>query len=147
MINLKSKYYQIQNKSKIPNPNFWNFEIWIYLVVLVLFEIWIYPKNFSHLYAQEQFVYDSQGKRNPFIPLLTADGRLLKLEQEGPVGSLLLEGIIYDQHGLSYAIVNGEVVKVGDAIGDYQVLKVEKNRVIFIKEGETTEIELKEEEP
>ncbi len=97
--------------------------------------------------AQEQFIYDAKNKRDPFIPLVTADGRLLKLEQEERVSGLLLEGIIYDKNGLSYAIVNGEVIKVGDKVGDYQVFKIEKNKVIFLKEGQPLEIELKKEEP
>jgi len=99
------------------------------------------------LHGQEQFVYDAKGKRNPFIPLVTPDGRLLKLEKEETLSGLLLEGIIYDEHGLSYCLVNGEVVRVSDKIGDYQVLKIEKNKVIFIKGGQTLEVELKEEEP
>jgi len=98
-------------------------------------------------YAQEEFIYDAKGRRNPFIPLVTSDGRLLKLKEAEALSGLLLEGIIYDKQGLSYAIVNGEVVKTGDKSGDYQVLKIEKNKVIFIKEGEPIEIELKREEP
>jgi hypothetical protein len=39
------------------------------------------------------------------------------------------------------------VVKIGDTVGDYQVLKIEKNRVILIKEGQSLEVELKKEEP
>jgi len=97
--------------------------------------------------AQGQFVYDAKGKRDPFIPLVTSDGRLLKLEQEEGVTGLLLEGIIYDKNGLSYAIVNGSVVKTGDFVGDYQVLKILEKKVIFIKEGELLEVKLKEEEP
>lgn len=94
-------------------------------------------------FAQEQFVYDAKGKRNPFIPLVTPDGRLLKLEKEEGATGLLLEGIIYDKYGLSYAIVNAEVVKIGDKISDYQVLKIEKNKVIFVKDGQPIEVELK----
>jgi len=98
-------------------------------------------------FAQEQFVYDSKGKRNPFIPLLTTDGRFLKLEQgEAPEG-LLLEGIIYDKQARSYAIVNGSVVGIGDAVGGYQVLKIEEDKVTFIKDGEPKELELKKEDP
>ncbi|MBI4972857.1 MAG: hypothetical protein HZA27_02020 [Candidatus Omnitrophica bacterium] len=97
-------------------------------------------------FAQEEFIYDSKGKRNPFIPLVTADGRLLKLDTESSLSDLLLEGIIYDKMGISYAIVNGSVVKIGDSVGDYQVLKIEENKVIFIKEGQPTEVELKKEE-
>lgn len=97
-------------------------------------------------FADGEFTYESKGRRNPFIPLITSDGRLLKLEQEEGTEGLLLEGIIYDEHSLSYAIVNAEVVKVGDSVGDYQVLKILKNKVIFIKDGSLLEIELKEEE-
>jgi hypothetical protein len=100
-------------------------------------------------FAQEQFVYDAQGKRNPFIPLLTPDGRFLKLDKEETKGKgdLLIEGIIYDKQGRSFAIVNGSVVGVGDSVGDYRVLKVEETRVIFIKNGEPKEIEFKKEGP
>jgi len=100
------------------------------------------------LFAEEQFVYDAKSKRNPFLSLVTNDGRLLNLEQEETQTEpgLLLEGIIYDKNGLSYAIVNGSVVRIGDTVGSYQVLRIEANKVIFIKEGETKEIELKKEE-
>ncbi|OGX18544.1 MAG: hypothetical protein A3K83_07640 [Omnitrophica WOR_2 bacterium RBG_13_44_8b] len=97
-------------------------------------------------FAQEDYVYDSKGKRNPFIPLITSDGRLLKLDKEEGVTGLSIEGIIYDKHGLSYAIANGEVVKIGDSIGGYQVLKIESNKVIFIKDAKSLEVELNKEE-
>jgi hypothetical protein len=97
-------------------------------------------------WAQEQFIYDEKGRRNPFIPLVTADGRIINLEKQEKKGEILIEGIIYDKHGLSYALVNGEPVQVGDKVGDYQVLKVEQDKVIFIKEGELFAVELKKEE-
>ena len=97
-------------------------------------------------FAQEDFVYDAKGKRNPFIPLITSGGKLLKLDVDKSEKNLLLEGIIYDQKGISYAIVNGEVIKTGDSILGYQVLKIENNKVLFIKEGEPLEIELEKEE-
>lgn len=98
-------------------------------------------------FAQEQFVYDSKGKRNPFIPLVTSDGKLLKLNSEKTNSKgLLLEGIIYDKNGISYAIVNGTIVKTGDLVDDKtQVLKIEKNKVILIKEGNISEVELRKE--
>jgi len=100
----------------------------------------------TSVYAQEQFTYNSKGKRDPFTPLITPDGRYVQLEKEENALGLLLTGIVYDEHGLSYAIVNGEIVKVSDRAGDYQVLKIEKNKVTFIKEGQITQVELKEEE-
>ncbi|PIP18829.1 MAG: hypothetical protein COT38_01415 [Candidatus Omnitrophica bacterium CG08_land_8_20_14_0_20_41_16] len=97
-------------------------------------------------FAQDDFVYDAKGKRNPFIPLVTSDGRLIKLEARETTGGLALEGIIYDKISMSYAIVNGAVVKVGDFVDDYQVLKIEEKKVIFIKNGQPFEVELKEDE-
>ena len=97
-------------------------------------------------FAQEEFVYDSKGKRNPFVPLVTPDGKLLKLDDGENSLGIALEGIIYDEKGVSYAIVNQEVVKVSDMVGEYQVLKIERSRVVFVKDGEPLEIELKKEE-
>jgi hypothetical protein len=94
-------------------------------------------------YAQDEFVYDSKGKRNPFIPLVTPDGRFLKLDkEEEKKGDLRVEGIIYDKNGRSFAIVNTSVVGIGDFIGEYRVLKIEQNKVIFIKEDQTLEVGL-----
>lgn len=99
-------------------------------------------------FGQGEFVYDDQGKRNPFIPLVTAEGRLLKLDRHRAASAqgLTIEGIIYDKSGRSFAIVNAEVVGVGDTVGDYQVLKIFENSVVFIKDGEPLEIELTKEE-
>ena len=98
---------------------------------------------FSCAFCQDEFVYDAKNKRNPFIPLVTAEGRLLKLDkQETSSNALTIEGIIYDKFGRSFAIVNSDVFGIGDFVGDYQVLKILDNKVIFIKNGEPLEIEL-----
>lgn len=98
-------------------------------------------------FAQENFIYDAQGKRNPFIPLVTADGRFLQLEVDQTLkdAGLNLAGIIYDKYGISYAIVNDSVVKIGDYVDDYQVLKIEESKVTFIKEGQIKEVGFKKE--
>ncbi|MFH0864327.1 MAG: hypothetical protein V1858_04555 [Candidatus Gottesmanbacteria bacterium] len=123
-------------------------------IFIILFWLWLYGKPNHCLtglwaevsFAQERFEYDSQGKPDPFTPWVTAEGRLQILaSQEKKVGSELdLEGIIFDKYGLSYAVVNGEVVKIGDTIDGYQILKIEEKRVIFIKEGELKEIDMEE---
>lgn len=96
--------------------------------------------------SQEEFVYDAKGIRNPFVPLITSDGRLLQIEKtESEKGAIVLEGIICDQYGLSFAIVNGLVIKEGDFVGDNRVLKIEKSKVVFIKDGVISEVELKKE--
>jgi len=102
------------------------------------------------VYGQSEFVYDAKGKRNPFIPLVTPEGRLLKLDKQEAVsaapGGLAIEGIIYDKLGRSFAIVNATIVGIGDSVGDYQVLKIYENKVIFIKNGEPFEVELTKKE-
>ena len=104
---------------------------------------------FYRCFAQEESLYDSQGKRDPFIPLVTPDGRFQKLEaEEEPKKKeteLKLNGIIYDKYGISYAIVNDMVVKIGDVVDDYKVLKIEEKKVSFIKEGQVTDIFIKKE--
>ena len=101
-----------------------------------------------YVFAQGEYVYDTKVKRDPFIPLVNQQGVLLKLdeEEEAAAGKLKIEGIIYDKNGTSYAIVEGKVVRVGDLTDKgYQVLKIESNKVVFIKEGEPSEIYLREE--
>jgi hypothetical protein len=101
----------------------------------------------GYVLSQEQFKYDASSRRDPFMPLVTPDGRLINLDAEkGEKSSLSIEGVIYDKNGISYAVVNGNVVKIGDLVGDYQVLKIEADKVVFIKEGQTQEIILKKEE-
>jgi hypothetical protein len=98
-------------------------------------------------FCQERFIYDSQGRPDPFTSWVTVDGRLqiLKNQEKNGESALSLEGIIFDKYGLSYVVVNGEVAKIGDTIDGFQILKIEEKRVIFIKDGELKEIEMKEE--
>jgi hypothetical protein len=104
------------------------------------------PAACSIIFAQEPFVYDDKGSRSPFIALVTPDGRILNLENKSD-SQLILEGIIYDEKGTSYAIINQSVVAAGDWIADYQVVAIEKDKVIFLKKsGEKLELELKKEE-
>ncbi|MBI4982997.1 MAG: hypothetical protein HZC15_07720 [Candidatus Omnitrophica bacterium] len=97
------------------------------------------------LFAQ-QFVYDAKGKRNPFIPLVTPEGRLLQLDKEEKKADLSVEGIIFDKNGRSYALAGGVVLGIGDTFGDYQVLKILEDKVIFIKEGQPYEVYINKEE-
>ena len=98
------------------------------------------------VYADPDYKYKVNGARNPFVPLLTSEGRLIQLEKRESRGEIKIEGIIFDNFGVSYAIVDGQVVKVGDSVGDKQVLKIEKNKVYFVKQGQVSEVELKKEE-
>ena len=94
----------------------------------------------------QRFVYKDKGKRNPFVPLVSDDGRFVNLEPPEKKSDLMLEGIIYDPHGISYALVNSAVVKVSDIVDGYQVLRIHRNKVVFIKDGNTKEVFIKKED-
>jgi len=114
----------------------------------ILIYLFFFALICTSVFAEGEFVYDNKGKRDPFIPLVTPEGRLLKLDKldTASPGGLSIEGIIYDKSGRSFAIVNTEVVGIGDFIGAYQVLKIFENKVVFIKDGIPLEVELTKEE-
>ena len=95
------------------------------------------------VFAQEDIVYDDKDNRNPFIALVTPDGRLISLEPTTEAeAKIVLEGIISGASGRSYAIINGEVLGLGDYILGYAVFKIEKNKVVLFKDNELIEYKL-----
>ncbi len=99
-----------------------------------------------HLAAQEQkYIYTPEGKRDPFVPLVSPAGYLINLEEEENA-AIRLEGIMYDPSGNSMAIINGELLKVGEGINGAVVSKIEPAKVVVIKDNQKIEIELRREE-
>ncbi len=105
-----------------------------------MLSFWVYA------FSQEDFKYDSEKQRNPFVPLVTPDGRLLTFQKTPVVKQMVLQGITFDQAGFSFCVINGEVVMVGDQIDEYRVIKIEKEKVTLSKEGEMLEMELRKED-
>ncbi len=98
-------------------------------------------------YAQDNdFVYDDHGKRDPFWRLVTPSGVIVNYDQDLLISDMILEGIIYDSMGKSFAIVNGSVIKPNDKIGLYVVTKIEQRKVTLKKGQEQFVLELKKEE-
>ena len=113
-------------------------------IIIIIVAVFI---SVSLAYAQQQadeFVYDSKGKRDPFFSLVSPEGYLINLEPFSEVSEINVEGIIYDPKGNSCAIINSEVVKPGDRIGKFEVMDIEQNKVILLKDSERIKIELKE---
>lgn len=80
----------------------------------------------------EEFRYDSHGKKDPFVSPAQA---VVTTTQMGS-GELRLEGVIVDPQGSSYAIVNGQIVRQGEAFEGFLLKKVEPNQALFEKSGE-----------
>lgn len=109
-----------------------------------IFFIWVITLIFAGIiFAEEEFNYDSKGKRDPFVPLVSEGGGYSS-DAYGIAGvsDIRLEGIVWDESKGSVAIINGEIVKEGDKIGFAKILKIEKGFVIFEIGGESIKIEL-----
>ncbi len=86
----------------------------------------------SDLSAPAVFVYDSKGKRDPFAPPGQGGG--------DAISRLKMDGVIEDKAGM-YAIISGQVVKVGDKVFDAEVVDIQKESVIL--EYKKNRVELK----
>lgn len=95
------------------------------------------------VYAQEAFVYDDHGKRDPFVPLVSSAGMVVTYDEDLSVNDLVLEGIASDASGNNAAIVNGKVVKTHDQIGPYIVDVIAADHVEFLKGTERFILKLK----
>ncbi|MFA4888650.1 MAG: hypothetical protein WC628_03620 [Candidatus Omnitrophota bacterium] len=136
-------FFKIASVASLPRNDTSNLRVKVLSFALGFLVFGFYYLDYC--FAQQQNQYEAKGLRNPFIPLLTPDGRLIKVSSGETKGGLSLEGIIYDESGVSYCLIDGSVAKIGDVVaGGFQVLKIEKKKVIFIKNGEPTEIFLKE---
>lgn len=92
-----------------------------------------------------EFTYQDNGNRDPFISLVTNDGRILPGARTiTESGDVELEGIIWDPSGKSMAIINGKLVKEKQRIMNMQVLKIKKASIILQKEGKVMVINLKQ---
>jgi hypothetical protein len=98
---------------------------------LLFFVLLFFFANF--VYAQEAFVYDDHGKRDPFVPLVSSAGMVVTYDEDLSVNDLVLEGIVSDASGNNVAIVNGKMVKAHDQIGPYTVDLIAADHVEFLK--------------
>ncbi len=99
------------------------------------------------VYAQEDdtFKYEIGSNRDPFIPLVTKDGKLtVTYGTLNSINDVILEGILYDVAGKSVVIMNDLVLQEGARVGGIQVKIIEEDRVILSFEGKDYTFKLKE---
>jgi len=94
---------------------------------------------------KDKYLYKAQNKRDPFEPLISPAGYLINLEP-GTEETLRLEGILYDVKGDSIAIINGELLRVGESLGEAVIINIEPEIVTVMRNNETLELELRREE-
>jgi type II secretory pathway component PulC len=82
--------------------------------------------------AAEEIVYVSGNRRDPFIPLTAEETISVAATSSG----VKLEGIIYDPGERSMAILNGKPYQTGESFGSAKVVKILKDHVVILIDGE-----------
>jgi hypothetical protein len=117
------------------------------LFVLILYYIMCYSMaTYADTDKNQLSNVDFQTKRNPFMALVTPEGVLLKFESEKGGTELILEGIVYDARGESFALINGVMLKKGDAVGAYKIQDIQRQKVIVVNEDKILELSITEED-
>jgi hypothetical protein len=94
---------------------------------------------------ENPFTYESRGRRDPFIPLITKDGRTLTAYSDIiSISDVVIEGILFDLKGGSVVIINDIILKQADSISDIVVEKIEKDYVVLSFKGQEYTFNLKE---
>ena len=102
------------------------------------------PADAALVSAAEKFKYDSKDNRDPFISLVTPEGRILPgARANSEPENIILEGVIWDPNGNSLAIINGKLIKEKERVYGMQLLKINKESVIMQKKGNVKVIYLK----
>ena len=119
----------------------------IIAVVLVLAGLLALAVRASVALADEPatLVYDPHGARDPFLPLVTSAGTIITYDTNLAVTEMTLEGIV-EGGGARVAIINADLVEVGQMIGLYRVDQIEADGVVLLKDGQTSVLQLKREE-
>lgn len=94
------------------------------------------PEEVEFPMVQEIYIYDPKGRRDPFVPLIIAEGeRLPGEERKISVENLSLVGVIWGD-GQRIAILsdqagNGYVFKEGESIPGGRVISISDRSVVF----------------
>jgi len=101
--------------------------------------------------SEEDFIYDSRGRRDPFIPLTDKDSptglRRIFVPPEAEVKlpiEITLKGIL-QKGGKLFAIINDEVMQKGDRIDELEITEVQKDKVILQYNGREFSVPLRKE--
>jgi len=94
----------------------------------------------------ELLQYEAHGKRDPFVSLVGSEKpTTTKLVDITSVEDIRLEGIVSGNKGEMAAMMNGEIIKVNDRIGDICVKSITKAGVTLTVGGREYQLKLPEE--
>lgn len=107
------------------------------LAILVLAE--------THVFAvtEEIFIYESRGKRDPFVPLVGVTAQAAgSLEDVMSIDDVKLQGFASDSTGKKAAILNGEMVREEETVGRVTVKSISRNKVIIMLDEDAYELDI-----
>ena len=95
--------------------------------------------------------YQPKGKRDPFVPLLTSEGQRIhppgaEEGQQGGLGNLILQGIVFDPKADSYAVISGQVVREQEELEGVKVVRIEPDSVTVLVDGQSHRLTVQEPE-
>ena len=86
-------------------------------------------KNREHV-----FVYNTHGKRDPFIPLISEDKTIMGRDGWSFISSKLpelkIEGVLFDKIK-PLAIINDKIVAIGDNIGNCKIVSITREEIVI----------------
>lgn len=109
------------------------------LVILLFFSV------ISSVYCEEPG-YDSKSKRDPFVPLVGVEkNQAAGLANAASIDDVKLEGIAVGSKGNNKAIMNGELIKERDKIGNVEIKRITDKTVTLLISGVEYAVNLPEE--
>ena len=88
------------------------------------------------LTAGEVVGYNSHGRRDPFVPLVTQTARAVAgLAGVETAEEVKIEGVVYDPKRGSVVVINGSVMKEGEESGNVKVLQIKSDGAWFLISG------------
>ena len=100
----------------------------------------------KEIVLENDFTYDDAGKRDPLWPLLGSRGVVIHYDKDIAVSDMVLEGVVVEPTGESVAVINGNIVKLGDQVGMFVIKAIQKNSVLLEKGQEIFTLKIKKEE-
>jgi len=100
----------------------------------------------TSLAGAENFEYNAHGRRDPFVSLIGPEKpAVTRLSDITSVEDIRLEGIVSGAKGEMAAMMNGEILKQNDRIGNIKVKYITKAEVTLIIGGKEYKLKLPEE--
>jgi len=85
---------------------------------------------------KKAFTYNSHGKRDIFVPLVSKDEGIISDKTKGVVSlklpDLKIEGILFDKDSTPFVIINDRILTIGDSINGCEITSITTDGILLI---------------